>query len=1069
MSTPGYNPLTKAFDEAKTFRIIIDDPLAGGIAGLTFAFQSFANAVTKTPELNKTSGISVVDPSGVVEVVFTTTETADFALGVHRYRLVVVGSNVPISYGPFVIVNVAPGGAGGIVDPASSLVPWRRITDTPTTLAGYGITDGSTGTGSVTSVSITPANGISGTVLFPTTAPEISLSLDAITPTSVNGVVFSGSASPTLTVTGISSIQGVNTGDQTNISGNAATVSVIDAGADTTVWSLFANTQTGPQSPATINGCTANAATGVLTVPGLVIGTTTIVSAGTWTLTLPTTDGSPSQFLQTNGSGVTTWADAGGGGVFTSVDSLSDDPRAVTDWGPILNTAIAAGTRHFIFGPFNYPYSTTLSCLHDGIFFEGAAGYNWYPPLTGTGYTRLLWEGVGNTIAMTLNSNNDNLSYYGFVATDIAWIYTSDSYTGTMIDARRAVKASFIRCHFSYRLSTVEMITAATRCFDLGRAIAIVFESCGWQGFHTYILGFSGTGVETWANTARFQDCLFQGICDYSVVNPGNSWVFDGCIFESSTGDIGVDAHIKISAECIFETVVTLRDCTHWDADDVGMKWIEQDSGIAAYILLENCEEHTSGLTKSLDFQGKGTITIIGGLYGAVIDWGDGSNVNHRKAAISAHGATWGPANLNRDSGHTVVNFAGNYDSQGNNAGEPMAPTQALGNNSTLIATTAYVVANGAGNVVDESGDATCFPCFFTSATGIQGAKTTASNWTFNAAIGQTRIGKALVGSFALDPSMLLLGNANLDQTTVSTNYAVIQTGAGATLLNASAGQALTLNVGNNVAWTINDSRQLLSNNVSNINRVITVVISSNDHEFYGFGVNTNAMRYQVGATTSDHVWYAATSSTTSVELMRMSGTGILSVGFNATLLGVLKLYGNMSGYVQIQPAAAAGSWTLTLPTNDGNADQFLRTDGNGVTSWVTHGFFQASPSTDLAVSGETAMLTAGELLAFGDPVYIKSDGKMWKADANGSSTYPADAMAAATIAGDEAGIFLMRGWARNDAWAWTVGGLLYLSTTGTITQTAPSGTGEVIQVLGKASHADRIYFAPERTYSVHA
>ena len=77
--------------------------------------------------------------------------------------------------------------------------------------------------GSVTSVSVITANGISGTVATSTTTPAITLVLGSITPTSVNSVTLSGSSTPTLAVTGTSSISGSNTGDQINISGNAAT------------------------------------------------------------------------------------------------------------------------------------------------------------------------------------------------------------------------------------------------------------------------------------------------------------------------------------------------------------------------------------------------------------------------------------------------------------------------------------------------------------------------------------------------------------------------------------------------------------------------------------------------------------------------------------------------------------------------------------------------------------------------------------------------------------------------------------------------------------------------------
>jgi hypothetical protein len=69
------------------------------------------------------------------------------------------------------------------------------------------------GGGTVTTVSVTTANGISGSVANASSTPAITLTLGAITPSSVNGVVFSGSSTPTLAVTGTSSISGSNTGD----------------------------------------------------------------------------------------------------------------------------------------------------------------------------------------------------------------------------------------------------------------------------------------------------------------------------------------------------------------------------------------------------------------------------------------------------------------------------------------------------------------------------------------------------------------------------------------------------------------------------------------------------------------------------------------------------------------------------------------------------------------------------------------------------------------------------------------------------------------------------------------
>lgn len=62
----------------------------------------------------------------------------------------------------------------------------------------------------------------------------------------------------------------------------------------------------------------------------------------------------------------------------------------------------------------------------------------------------------------------------------------------------------------------------------------------------------------------------------------------------------------------------------------------------------------------------------------------------------------------------------------------------------------------------------------------------------------------------------------------------------------------------------------------------------------------------------------------------------LLHVGKAGTTLGTLGLAGNTSGLVTIQPAAAAGTWTMTLPTGAGSSGQVLQTNGSGTTSWAT-------------------------------------------------------------------------------------------------------------------------------------
>ncbi len=124
---------------------------------------------------------------------------------------------------------------------------------------------------------------------------------------------------------------------------------------------------------------------------------------------------------------------------------------------------------------------------------------------------------------------------------------------------------------------------------------------------------------------------------------------------------------------------------------------------------------------------------------------------------------------------------------------------------------------------------------------------------------------------------------------------------------------------------------------------------------------------------------------------------------------------------------------------------------------------------SDVSATGMIVTLAASEALAFGNPCYINANGFMALADANAAGLYPAVGLALATIASAASGKFLLHGIARNDAWNWTPGAVLYLSTTaGVITTTQPAATDNVIQVLGVATHADRIYFHPSADYITH-
>lgn len=141
---------------------------------------------------------------------------------------------------------------------------------------------GSAGFGTVANVSGTDANGVVFYITNPSTTPNITISLGAITPTSV---AASG------TVTG-ANLSGTNTGDQTNITGNAGTATTLQTArningvsfngtADITV-TAAAGTLTGATLASNV---LASSLTSVGTLSSLTLGGTLAMGANNITST----------------------------------------------------------------------------------------------------------------------------------------------------------------------------------------------------------------------------------------------------------------------------------------------------------------------------------------------------------------------------------------------------------------------------------------------------------------------------------------------------------------------------------------------------------------------------------------------------------------------------------------------------------------------------------------------------------------------------------------------------------------------------------------------------------------
>lgn len=173
--------------------------LTGTAAGLT--------AGTVTTNANLTGPItSIGNITSVTANAISNTMLSQVATATFKGRSTALTGNVEdlsASQATGILdVMVGDSGSGGI----KGLVPAPATGDATKYLRGdgtWGTVSG--GSGTVTSVSVTTANGVSGTVATATSTPAISLTLGAITPSSV---AASGS------VTG-SNLSGNNSGDQT--------------------------------------------------------------------------------------------------------------------------------------------------------------------------------------------------------------------------------------------------------------------------------------------------------------------------------------------------------------------------------------------------------------------------------------------------------------------------------------------------------------------------------------------------------------------------------------------------------------------------------------------------------------------------------------------------------------------------------------------------------------------------------------------------------------------------------------------------------------------------------------
>ena len=131
----------------------------------------------------------------------------------------------------------------------------------------------------------------------------------------------------------------------------------------------------------------------------------------------------------------------------------------------------------------------------------------------------------------------------------------------------------------------------------------------------------------------------------------------------------------------------------------------------------------------------------------------------------------------------------------------------------------------------------------------------------------------------------------------------------------------------------------------------------------------------------------------------------------------------------------------------------------------ATHIEMDDSPASDHTATGDVITDSVDQnTYGLMGLLVLSSDGNWDDADASAEATVGKLALALESGTGTKK--ILLRGIARDDTWNFTPGKQLFISiTAGTITETAPSTSGEFIQVVGYAKTADIIFFEPSQDY----
>ena len=163
--------------------------------------------------------------------------------------------------------------------------------------------------------------------------------------------------------------------------------------------------------------------------------------------------------------------------------------------------------------------------------------------------------------------------------------------------------------------------------------------------------------------------------------------------------------------------------------------------------------------------------------------------------------------------------------------------------------------------------------------------------------------------------------------------------------------------------------------------KIVLWQATDNDHQFYGFGVNANTLRYQVASTIDNHIFYAGSSTTTSNELMRITGAGNMGIGTSAPnsrleVNGDIRLTNGVPRAIVMTPEPNGNdAQSLQIKASDATAGPQARNGG----SLILDGGHNYNISIAGSTPGHVFLRSGGNLFTGGNSppgdIYFQSGG----------------------------------------------------------------------------------------------